>query len=339
MPTTTRPPLFFTDLGAGEPVLLITGWTISSAVFDPVAEHYLPHVRVVAYDHRGTGRSGAWLAPVSMAMLAADAARVLDDRGIPAAHVVGLSMGALVALELAARMPARVKSLVLVGGGVGGPATVTPGPAAAAGLLRSLVEDSLRERRPWPAAALFSERFRREHPDRVAELVAPFGRHRAPPWAAGWQTLAAACFSRGGSLARIRAPTLVVHGDEDVMAPPENARRLATGIPGAELHIEPGAGHAVPLERPEECARLLLDWVARHADAAPPRRPAVDRVAERVTRPFSLPAGALRNGRAALTTLSASLGRATGGARGRGEPPARAPRAAAEAAHRRARSA
>ncbi len=94
MRTRSRPQLFVTDRGAGEPVLLITGWTISSAVFDPVADLYLPHVRVVAYDHRGAGRSAPWLAPVSMAMLAADAARVLDDRGIASAHVVGLSMGA-----------------------------------------------------------------------------------------------------------------------------------------------------------------------------------------------------------------------------------------------------
>src|SRR6266536_1315235 len=83
---------------------------ISSAVFDPIAHLYLPHLRVIAYDHRGTGRSGAWPAPVSAAMLAADAASVLDDRGIATAHVVGLSLGAGVALELAIRMTSRVKS-------------------------------------------------------------------------------------------------------------------------------------------------------------------------------------------------------------------------------------
>src|SRR5258705_2347519 len=119
--TRTDPGLFLTDSGSGEPVLIVTGWTISSAVFDPVAHLYLPHVRVVAYDHRGTGRSAPWLAPVSMAMLAADAARVLDDRAIGSAHVVGLSLGAAVALELAIRMPHRLQSLVLVGGGARGP--------------------------------------------------------------------------------------------------------------------------------------------------------------------------------------------------------------------------
>jgi pimeloyl-ACP methyl ester carboxylesterase len=284
-----------TDRGAGEPVLLITGWTISSAVFDPVAELYLPHVRIIAYDHRGTGRSAPWPAPVSMALLAADAARVLDDREVARAHVVGLSMGAAVALELAVRMPHRVKSLVLVGGGPGGPATATPGVRAAAGTVGTVLSDTARHRQLWPAAALFSPQFRDEHPDKVSEYMPYFAAHRAPPWMAGWQTLAVACFSRRGSLARVRAATLVLHGEHDVMAPVANARLLADGIPGAELHVMPDAGHAVPLEHPAASAELLIDWVARHAAATPatPRR--LEVLGERITRPFSLQAGTLRN--------------------------------------------
>lgn len=87
----------------------------------------------------------------------------------------------------------------------------------------------------WPAAALFSERYRREHPAEVAAYMPYFARHRAPPWMTGWQTLAAACFGRRESLRRVRAPALVLHG-------------------------------------------------------------ALDAVGERLTRPFSLPAGAVRNG-------------------------------------------
>ena len=293
----SRPRLFVTDRGVGEPVLLITGWTISSAVFDPVAHLYVPHVRVIAYDHRGTGRSATWLAPVSMAMLAADAERVLGGRGIASAHVVGLSMGAAVALELAIRMPHRVKSLVLVGGGAGGPTTERPGARAAAATVGTVLSDTVRHRRAWPAAALFSDGFRQEHPDRVAEYMTYFARHRAPPWMTGWQALAAACFGRRGSLGRVRAPTLVLHGGKDVMVPVSSAQTLADGIPGAKLHVAPDAGHAVPLEHPSACAALLTRWVQRHAAVEPaaPRR--FDVVSERVTRPFSLHAGTLRNTR------------------------------------------
>jgi 3-oxoadipate enol-lactonase len=306
--TRSRPQLFVTDHGAGEPVLLITGWTISSAVFDPVAELYLPHVRVVAYDHRGAGRSAPWPAPVSMAMLAADAARVLDDRGIGAAHVVGLSMGAAVGLELAIRMPHRVKSLVLVGGGAGGPTTPTPAVRAAAATVGSVLADSVRHRHAWPAAALFSERFRDEHQNAVAEYMPYFARHRAPPWTTGWQTLAAACFSRRGSLANVRAPTLVLHGGVDVMAPVAGARLLAGGIPGAELHVVPRAGHAVPLEQPRESADLIVAWVRRHAGFEPASARRQGNIGERLTRPFSLPAGALRNTRDAAMSVARRLG-------------------------------
>src|SRR5258708_31910352 len=110
-------------------------------------------------------------------MLAADAARVLDDRGVASAHVVGLSMGAGVALERGLRMPHRVKSLVLVGGGAGGPSTAWPDLRTAAATVGTLVSDTVRHRQVWPAAALFSPRFRDEHPDQVSEYMSYFGRH------------------------------------------------------------------------------------------------------------------------------------------------------------------
>jgi 3-oxoadipate enol-lactonase len=302
--TRSRPQLFVTDRGAGEPVLLITGWTISSAVFDPVADLYVPHVRVVAYDHRGAGRSAPWPAPVSIAMLAADAARVLDDRGISSAHVVGLSMGAAVALELAIRMPHRVKSLVLIGGGAGGPATPRPGAKAAAATVATALADSVRHRQAWPAAVLFSQRYRQEHPDRVAAYMPAFARHRAPPWMTGWQALAIACFGRGASLARVRARTLVLHGELDAMAAAAGAKLLADGIPGAELHLVPGCGHAVPLEHPQATARLLIDWVRRQAHVEPPAPRGRDVLTERATRPLALPAGTLRNTSDAVVSIA-----------------------------------
>ena len=302
--TDSHPQLFFSDRGSGEPVLAITGWTISSAVFDPVAELYTPHARVITYDHRGAGRSAPWLGPVSMASLAADAARVLDDRGVPSAHIVGLSMGAAVALEMAVRLPQRVRSVVLIGGGAGGPALVRPGLREAAGTVGTVLSDTFRHRYAWPAAALFSERFREEHPESVAGFMPYFARHRAPPWMSGWQFLAFTCFNRATSLSRVRAPTLVLHGGADAMVPVANARLLAGGIPGAELHVVPGAGHAVPLEEPETCARVLLDWVARHAGLEPVAPGRLRSVGERATRPFALHAGALRNTRDALSRLA-----------------------------------
>ena len=155
--TRSRPRLFVTDRGAGEPVLLITGWTISSAVFDPVAELYLPHVRIIAYDHRGTGRSAPWPAPVSMAMLAADAARVLDDRGDrrrARRRAVDGRGGRAGARRSGCRSASRASS---------SSAAAPAGRRRRAGRARgrrhasaTVLADSVRHRRLWPAAALFS---------------------------------------------------------------------------------------------------------------------------------------------------------------------------------------
>ena len=154
----------------------------------------------------------------------------------------------------------------------------------------------MRHRRAWPAAALFSQRFRDEHPDRVAAYMPSFASHRAPPWTSGWQALAVACFGRRGSLHRVEAPTLVLHGGLDVMAPVANAQLLADGHPATPSCTSfPDAGHAVPLEHPEASARLLVDWVRRHAQVRPmtPRRRSI--IGERVTRSVALPIGTLRN--------------------------------------------
>lgn len=295
MRTASHPRLHVEDRGDGEPVLLITGWTISSAVLDPVAERYAAHVRCVSYDHRGSGRSAPWPGPVSMAMLAADAARVLDERGIGAAHVAGASMGGMVALELALRMPHRVRSLILLGTGAGQPA---PTPAILRDRLEvsaRLVRDSVVGGRPSPAAALFSPAFRAAHPERVRELVRPFLRHRPPPWTVWAQSVAAACFDRVDDLRRITAPALVVHGERDLLVPLDAARVLAAGIPDARLHVVPGAGHAAPLEVPDEVAEVVLAFVGEHAGRPVPEPPgAWGRHRERATRPLALHTGALR---------------------------------------------
>ena len=104
--------LYYERHGAGDPLLLITGWTISSAVFEPVLELYSQHFECILYDHRGSARSKG-SSPLTMGALAADALRLLTALRIPRALVYGLSMGGMVALEVALRHAGRVQGLVL----------------------------------------------------------------------------------------------------------------------------------------------------------------------------------------------------------------------------------
>ena len=249
--------LYYERHGAGEPLLLITGWTISAAVFEPVLERYAEHFECVLYDHRGSARSGG-RSPASMGALADDAAALLTALRIPRAHVYGVSMGGMVAQELALRHPTRVHGLVLGGTTPGGPFSPRIGPADALAIARGGVEE-----RGIRAPVLFSPEFRREQPERVRSLVRHFTAHRSSVGAIAAQTLASARFSTVSRLARLRAPTLVMHGERDRLVPLAASKLLAAGIPDAELAVVPGAGHAYALEAPGESLELLLDWRER----------------------------------------------------------------------------
>jgi pimeloyl-ACP methyl ester carboxylesterase len=278
--------------GSGEPLLWITGFTISSAIFDPVLPLYTDRFDCVTFDNRGAGRSPAALRPLSMADFAADCVQVLDAAGLESAHVIGLSMGGMIAQELALRFPERVRGLVLGATTPGGPRAARPSVAelAALGL-------SARGEEPRLASWLFSRRFRREHPERVRELLRFFAVHRARPHGATahwWATVYHDTVSRLGA---IQAPALVVHGSEDAMAPLANARLLAERIPDAELAVVEGAGHAYLLERPEHSRDLLVDWLDRRGPIAAGRpRSGLAARAEPVTRAFGLPIAAARTG-------------------------------------------
>ncbi len=243
--------------GAGEPLLLITGWTISAAVFEPVIEAYAEHFECISYDHRGSARSGG-TPPTSMAALADDAARLLTDLRVPRAHVYGVSMGGMVAQELALRRPDRVRGLILGATTPGGPFAPRLGPADMLAIARGGLEE-----RGLRAPVLFSPKFRREHPEPVRELVRYFTAHRSSVAAIGAQTYASATFSTMARLDRLRAPTLVMHGECDRLVPLAASKLLAARIPDAELAVVPGAGHAYALEAPQESLGLLLDWRER----------------------------------------------------------------------------
>jgi pimeloyl-ACP methyl ester carboxylesterase len=283
--------------GSGEPLLWITGFTISSEVFRPILPLYEPRFDCVLFDNRGAGRSRSRPGLTSMPQLAADAAGVLDRLGIESAHVYGLSMGGMIAQELALRFPERVRGLILGGTSPGGPLAARPTTGELAALRASMSAGVREAGMPWLAGALFSERFRREHPERVRELLAPFRRYPPPLHGVASHWWASVYHDTVSRLGRIQAPTLVLHGEQDGMAPVANARLLAERIPGAELVLVPGAGHAYPLEAPEASLRALTTWLDRRGPIPPGRRRegAAARW-EPVTRRLGLPIGAARTG-------------------------------------------
>lgn len=266
--TATTPRLYYEVRGAGEPVLVIMGFGLSARVLAPLVAAGERDLRWITYDHPGIGRSDRSEVPWTTGRLAACAIKLADELQLDAFHVAGLSLGGAVALELALRYPSRLKSLILLGTTAAGPLGRGTRPDQLALVARRVAAASVGRRRLWFGPALYSPEYllRRPPPAQVA-------RHGDGPEqpslrALLGQSFAASLHDRSRRLREIELPTLVVHGERDVLLPVSNARALAAGIPGAQLRILAGAGHAFALERPEEIAALLHDWTRRHA--APP---------------------------------------------------------------------
>ncbi len=244
--------------GEGDPLLLIPGLGAGRSAFHPIVGDLARHHRVITFDPRGIGRSEGG-GTVTLPAMALDAVAVLDAAGVRAAAVFGASMGGLIAQHMVADHPDRVAHLILAATAPGGDSGVDSEPADQAKLLgrgARTPEDAYR----IACTVLYSEQFRRAHPEFIEAQIRERAQHPVRPrvfsaqFAAMWQPDDS--FQR---LAAVTAPTLVLHGTEDVVTPFENARILARQIPGAELRPFEGCGHLFFHERPAETARVITE--------------------------------------------------------------------------------
>jgi 3-oxoadipate enol-lactonase len=255
--------LHWESFGTGPAVLLIAGQGMNVDAWWSTIPVLSRSFRVIAYDHRDTGRSGRSSFPYSVAQLARDAVAVLDAAAEPRAHVYGISLGSLVAQELVLRYPERVQALVLGASSAGGWAAYKPSSSSFAQTFLVRAGSMGPEEAQWAAVPYtYAEKTRREHPDRIATDIAHRLAGEAGPLAYVHQAAAVASHDAYERLNRVSAPTLVVHGEQDVFVPPANALVLAERIPGAQLRLWPDAAHVYTVDEPRadpEIARFLAE--------------------------------------------------------------------------------
>ena len=254
--------VYYTEVGVGEPLLLIMGfggdhtaWAFQQGAF---ARRY----RVVAFDNRGAGQTSAPDQPYTTAMMAADARGLMDALGIDRAHIIGVSMGGMIAQELALAHPERVRSLHLGCTFARADAYMLALNAAWRDMRIGLGRDqTLRTLALW----LFAPTTYAERPDLVEMLLQNALANPYPQSVAGFlrQGEAIAAHDAIDRLEAIRCPTLVSVAEDDILTPPRFSREIAKRIPGAELRLVPGAGHCYFLERPEVFNEISLDFLAR----------------------------------------------------------------------------
>jgi 3-oxoadipate enol-lactonase len=261
-----RVKLHWESFGEGPPVLLIAGQGMTIDGWwatIPVLSRYF---RVIAFDNRDTGQSTRLPWPYSVAQMAPDAVAVLHAAGEERAHVYGISLGSLVAQEMALRYPDRVLALVLGASSAGGFAAYKPSPSSFAQTFLVRAGAMGPEEAEWAAVPYtYAEKTRRLHPDRVGADLAHRVNSPVDPLAYLHQAAAVAAHDAYQRLNQVAAPTLVVHGEQDVFVPPANALVLSERIPGAQLQLWPEAGHMYPIDEPRadrQIARFLLDHSA-----------------------------------------------------------------------------
>jgi 3-oxoadipate enol-lactonase len=253
--------MYYEEHGSGFPLLLINGLGSDHLEWLHQLPAFEARFRTVVFDNRGTGRSDVPPGPYTTAQMADDAASLLRDLGIARAHVVGVSLGGMIAQEVALRHPERVDGLVLGCTGPGGELAVRPSPEAMAVFALATGKDREAElRRMLPF--LYTDACLRERPEEVEGFVRRRLDHPTPPEGYLSQLAAAVAHDASSRLEMIRARTLVVTGDADRLVDWENSLRLAGRIPGARLVVLPGAPHRLFAETADAFNREVLRFLS-----------------------------------------------------------------------------
>lgn len=247
--------------GAGEPVLLIMGLGSNAYGWHRTIPWLAERYQVVAFDNRGTGRSDVPDGAYSIAQMAADAAAVLDAAGHATAHICGASLGGMIAQRFALAYPSRLRSLILICTTPGGRRAVRASDEVAAGLVQGGEDPATVYRRN--AWFLYGEDTRTRHPERIEEDLVQRAKIPTPPAGYLGQLQAAMQHDTWDELSAVTAPTLVLHGDADLLVPTGNGMLLAERIAGAELVLVPGAGHMLQSDGGDVVHDAVLAFLAR----------------------------------------------------------------------------
>jgi 3-oxoadipate enol-lactonase len=266
-----RAPLFWTSVGRGPAVLLIQGVGVVGAGWGPQIEALSDRFRTIAFDNRGIGSSAFGDRPLTIESMAEDALGVLDAAGVDRCHVVGHSMGGLIAQRIALAAPQRVKSLALVCTFANGREGSRMSPSMFLSALRLRIGSRNMRRQAMLSLVLPEDYLSTLDRTRLARTIGGlFGRDLAdqPPIVMK-QLRAMSRYNAEPHLDELRPiPTLVVSGTFDRIARPGLGRALAAGIKGAR-YVELGdAGHALPIQCADRLNALLVDHFDRAETSA-----------------------------------------------------------------------
>ncbi|HXN73983.1 MAG TPA: alpha/beta hydrolase [Candidatus Acidoferrales bacterium] len=255
--------IYWDEQGSGEPLLLIMGLSYPSYMWHRTRPILAKNYRTIALDNRGVGQSDVPPGVYSIALMASDAAAVLDAAGVDSAHVFGVSMGGMIAQEFALQYPKRVRSLVLGCTASGGPHAIQAEPAA----LQTLTRQGMTPEEAKEAIIpfIYDEGTPRKRIDedmaiRMKWYPTPQGYMSQLHGIIAWEA-----YSR---IAQITAPTLIIHGETDRLVPAGNSKLIAERLPHAKLVLIPRASHIFETDQPVPSNKAIEDFLASQKSSA-----------------------------------------------------------------------
>lgn len=249
--------------GNGEPLLLIPGFAGGAWLWSRQVGPLAAKFRVITFDPRGIGQSSFGSQPLTIRLLADDLSALLRELRIHRAHILGASFGGFVGQEFALAYPDSTRTLSLCCTSFGGPNHVAPSMEILMALA-STSEFNEEDRIRRSLSMGFSADFVRDQADQIEEIVKLRLANNVMEEAYRSQLMAAVAFNAESRVGAIKAPTLVLTGDADVVVPIQNSRNLAAKIPGAELQSIAGGSHLFFIEQADEFNRVLLEFLSKN---------------------------------------------------------------------------
>ncbi len=251
--------MHYESAGLGPSLLLISGLSFGGWIWYRQAPAFSRHFRIICFDNRGSGFSDKPDENYTIDTFVADTVSLLDALNIDKTHIVGVSLGGMIAQKLALDYPDRVTSLVLCSTVFGGPNTVLP-PMH---VLQFMAQPAgtAEERFAQGVKNSFTPEFIEKNQTEIQFLKQKMSENRQPDYAYRRQVMAPLGFNVELRLTQLKMPVLVVAGGSDQAVPVENARRLAQHIPNSTLHILERAGHLCFVEEPDAFNQLVIDFL------------------------------------------------------------------------------
>jgi len=265
--------MYYAEQGSGDPLLLIMGLAADSTAWMFQVPEFAQHYRTIVFDNRGVGRSSKPPGPYTIHEMADDAAHLLDVLDVGRAHVVGVSMGGMIAQELVLRHPARVRGLVL--------ACTYPEPDAEIESHRQFsieqfggtvtadgeMQVDLKALNPMDffqhlLPMVFNQEFIATELPKLIQVFSGALQYGFSLEAILGQVAAVMNHKATDRLPQISVPTVVITGDADRLIPPAKSELIAKHIPGARLVKVPGGSHGFNFETPEVFNRAVLEFLA-----------------------------------------------------------------------------